>query len=325
MTPRPSPRLSVAREARRVCQGVRAQVACDSSAGSRRSSEPGKVSLRDRRSSSLGACGGLVSPIRLLLLPAASPALRLEPPIMIRASLVCLGLVVLVPGPSSPRPTPRSPGPNIPAPTPSGRTGPISTGPGNSASTRGTRAAGRLGETRCPGVTTARSSSPSPGRASSPASINRRAPRRSAGIADRSACPPSSPADHRVWLRFGAVDWHADVWVNGKKVGEHEGGYTPFEFDVTDAVKRDAENTLVVRAHDPTDPSLPTGKQIHWYTPSSGIWQTVWLEARPTRSHHDLPHHPRDRSGAGDVRGRSRRARERRGRAAFSAECPPLR
>ncbi len=94
--------------------------------------------------------------------------------------------------------------------------------------------------------------------------------------------PAEFPADHRVWLHFGAVDWHADVWVNGKKVGEHDGGYTPFEFDVTDALTRNAENTLVVRAHDPTDPSLPTGKQIHWYTPSSGIWQTVWLEARPT-------------------------------------------
>ena len=93
--------------------------------------------------------------------------------------------------------------------------------------------------------------------------------------------PKEFPADHRVWLRFEAVDWRADVWVDGKKVGEHDGGYTPFEFDITDAVRRDGENTLVVRAFDPTDPSLPTGKQIHWYTPSSGIWQTVWLEARP--------------------------------------------
>jgi hypothetical protein len=96
--------------------------------------------------------------------------------------------------------------------------------------------------------------------------------------------PAEFPKDQRVWLRFGAVDWRTDVWVNGRKVGDHEGGYTPFEFDVTDAVARDAENTLGVRAHDPTDPSLPTGKQIGWYTPSSGIWQTVWLEARP-RAH----------------------------------------
>ena len=48
--------------------------------------------------------------------------------------------------------------------------------------------------------------------------------------------PAEFPADQRVWLRFGAVDWRADVWVNGQKVGDHEGGYTPFEFDVTDAV-----------------------------------------------------------------------------------------
>jgi hypothetical protein len=93
--------------------------------------------------------------------------------------------------------------------------------------------------------------------------------------------PAEFPGDHRVWLRFGAVDWRADVWINGRKVGDHEGGYTPFEFDITDAVARDAENTVVVRAHDPTDPALPTGKQVYWYTPSSGIWQTVWLEARP--------------------------------------------
>ncbi len=93
--------------------------------------------------------------------------------------------------------------------------------------------------------------------------------------------PAEFPKGHRVWLRFGAVDWRADVWVNGQSVGEHEGGYTPFELDVTDALNREAENVLVVRAFDPTDPSLPTGKQIHWYTPTSGIWQTVWLEARP--------------------------------------------
>jgi hypothetical protein len=97
----------------------------------------------------------------------------------------------------------------------------------------------------------------------------------------RFAVPKEFPADQRVWLRFEAVDWRADVWVGGKKVGEHEGGYTPFELDITDAVRRDRENTLVVRAFDPTDPSVPTGKQVHWYTTTSGIWQTVWLESRP--------------------------------------------
>ncbi len=83
------------------------------------------------------------------------------------------------------------------------------------------------------------------------------------------------------WLRFEAVDWRADVWVNGKKVAEHEGGYSPFEADITDAVARGKPAVVVVRAFDPTDPELPTGKQVGWYTPSSGIWQTVWLESRP--------------------------------------------
>ena len=97
----------------------------------------------------------------------------------------------------------------------------------------------------------------------------------------RFTVPKSFPPGQRVWLRFGAVDWRADVWVNGRKVAEHEGGYTPFEADISDALTRAGENVVVVRAFDPTDPDLPTGKQVGWYTPSSGIWQTVWLEARP--------------------------------------------
>ena len=93
--------------------------------------------------------------------------------------------------------------------------------------------------------------------------------------------PKDFPKGDRVWLRFGAVDWRADVWVDDAKVGDHEGGYTPFEFDVTDKLNGDGPHTLVVRAFDPTDPSLPTGKQVGWYTTTSGIWQTVWLESRP--------------------------------------------
>ncbi|MBX6313521.1 MAG: glycoside hydrolase family 2, partial [Isosphaeraceae bacterium] len=93
--------------------------------------------------------------------------------------------------------------------------------------------------------------------------------------------PADFPKGDRVWLHFGAVDERADVWVNGRHVAEHEGGYTPFSADVTDALKPDGENLLVVRAYDPTDPSHPTGKQIGWYTTTSGIWQTVWLESRP--------------------------------------------
>jgi hypothetical protein len=98
--------------------------------------------------------------------------------------------------------------------------------------------------------------------------------------------PANFAAEDRVFLRFEAVDWRADVWVNGKKVAEHEGGYTPFSADVTDAIQRHGQNTVVVRVFDPTDPDLPTGKQVGWYTSTSGIWQTVWLEARPA-SHID--------------------------------------
>jgi hypothetical protein len=92
---------------------------------------------------------------------------------------------------------------------------------------------------------------------------------------------PAEFQGKRVWLRFGAVDWRADVWVNGKQAGQHEGGYTPFEFDITDLARAGRPATVVVRAFDATDGDLPTGKQVGWYTPTSGIWQTVWLEARP--------------------------------------------
>jgi beta-galactosidase/beta-glucuronidase len=87
----------------------------------------------------------------------------------------------------------------------------------------------------------------------------------------------------RVMLNFGAVDWKADVWVNGMKVGMHTGGYVPFSFDITAALQS-GNNTVVVRVFDPTDKSYqPRGKQSSnphgiWYTPVSGIWQTVWIE-----------------------------------------------
>ena len=86
----------------------------------------------------------------------------------------------------------------------------------------------------------------------------------------------------RVWLRFGAVDWEARVWVDGNEIGTHEGGYSTFEFDISDHVAAGETARVVVRAFDPTDRHLPTGKQVaRWYTFTSGIWQTVWLEARP--------------------------------------------
>ena len=97
---------------------------------------------------------------------------------------------------------------------------------------------------------------------------------------------PAKWKDRRVLLHFGAVDWQADVWVNGMKVGCHTGGYTPFSFDITGALKSGA-NTLEVRVLDATDHGFqPRGKQVAepegiWYTPVSGIWQTVWLEPVP--------------------------------------------
>ncbi|MDE6622803.1 MAG: beta-galactosidase [Alistipes sp.] len=103
---------------------------------------------------------------------------------------------------------------------------------------------------------------------------------------ERSFSVPTSWSGRRVLLHFGAVDWRADVWVNGVSLGRHEGGYTPFGFDITSALKRGG-NTLRVRVWDPTDRGCqPRGKQVErpeviWYTPVTGIWQTVWLEAVP--------------------------------------------
>ncbi len=93
-----------------------------------------------------------------------------------------------------------------------------------------------------------------------------------------------SRTKQRLLLHFGAVDWQAAVWVNGKEVGQHEGGYDPFSFDITDALKEGEEQELVVAVWDPTDKGpQPRGKQLSnphgiWYTPVTGIWQTVWIE-----------------------------------------------
>lgn len=98
---------------------------------------------------------------------------------------------------------------------------------------------------------------------------------------------PAEWAGQDVMLNFGGVDWRCDVWVNGTRVGGHEGAYTPFGLDVTDALKAGGDNELVVRVFDPTDYGYqPRGKQVTepdgiWYTPVTGIWQTVWLEPVP--------------------------------------------
>jgi hypothetical protein len=88
----------------------------------------------------------------------------------------------------------------------------------------------------------------------------------------------------RVLLNFGAVDFEAKVFVNGKNAGEHRGGYDAFTLDITEFLKTAAPNELVLSVWDPTDAGTqPRGKQVRkphgiWYTPTSGIWQTVWLE-----------------------------------------------
>jgi beta-galactosidase/beta-glucuronidase len=95
--------------------------------------------------------------------------------------------------------------------------------------------------------------------------------------------------DERVILHFGAVDHMATVWVNDQLVATHEGGYTPFSADVTDALNGRGKQAIVVRAYDdPQDLSKPRGKQDWrldphsiWYPRTTGIWQTVWFEVVP--------------------------------------------
>lgn len=99
---------------------------------------------------------------------------------------------------------------------------------------------------------------------------------------------PGYWADRRVMLHFGAVDFHATVWVNGQLMGEHKGGYDPFSFDITDAIKGDGDQEVVVGVYDPTNKGTQSrGKQVLevmnkpqgiYYTPTTGIWQTVWME-----------------------------------------------
>ncbi|HRN55664.1 MAG TPA: glycoside hydrolase family 2 TIM barrel-domain containing protein [Agriterribacter sp.] len=92
----------------------------------------------------------------------------------------------------------------------------------------------------------------------------------------------------KVLLHFGAVDWQCDVYVNGTKVGSHQGGYDPFSFDISAALKKRKLQDIAVRVWDPSDDGpQPRGKQIKnphgiWYTPVTGIWQTVWLENVPS-------------------------------------------
>lgn len=99
-------------------------------------------------------------------------------------------------------------------------------------------------------------------------------------------CPTFSKDEHII-LNFGAVDWEATVFVNDKLVGRHSGGYQNFSFDITKFLTS-GQNEIKVRVFDPSDQGInPHGKQVLnpsniYYTPSSGIWQTVWLEKVPS-------------------------------------------
>lgn len=96
---------------------------------------------------------------------------------------------------------------------------------------------------------------------------------------------PIGFSDRRIFLHFGAVDQTCSVSLNGTVIGKNKGGYLPFSFEITD-ILTDGENELCVTAKDGLDHKYPYGKQKYnrggmWYTPVSGIWQSVWLEARP--------------------------------------------
>jgi hypothetical protein len=102
----------------------------------------------------------------------------------------------------------------------------------------------------------------------------------------RTFTKPALKDGEHLLLHFGAVDWQATVYVNGEETGTHNGGYQSFSQDITTALK-DGENEIVVKVYDPTSEGIgPHGKQVLnpaniYYTPSSGIWQTVWLETVP--------------------------------------------
>jgi beta-galactosidase/beta-glucuronidase len=101
----------------------------------------------------------------------------------------------------------------------------------------------------------------------------------------RSVTLPKSFKGKTVLLNFGAVDWQCEVFVNGVSAGKHEGGYDPFSFDITKHIKSSGAQEIVVGVWDPSDDGpQPRGKQVKnpnsiWYTPVTGIWQTVWVEA----------------------------------------------
>jgi beta-galactosidase/beta-glucuronidase len=110
----------------------------------------------------------------------------------------------------------------------------------------------------------------------------------------RTVTLPSSFRKKTILLHFGAVDWKCDVSINGTSVGSHTGGYDPFSFDITQALRRSGPQEITVTVWDATDDGpQPRGKQVKspkgiWYTSVTGIWQTVWLEAVPESYIHSI-------------------------------------
>ena len=100
--------------------------------------------------------------------------------------------------------------------------------------------------------------------------------------------------DGRVLLHFGGSDWQTDVFINGRHIGAHKGGYDPFTFDITDHINSNGKQEIEVAVWDPTDRGYqPRGKQTNdprgiWYTAVTGIWRTVWLEYVPNTYVEDL-------------------------------------
>lgn len=125
---------------------------------------------------------------------------------------------------------------------------------------------------------------------------------------------PKNWKEKNILLHFGAVDWKADIWINDIKVGSHKGGYAPFSFDITPYLSK-FSNNLTVKVWDPSsDGEQPRGKQIKnphgiWYTPVTGIWQTVWLEPVNSKSIHNIKTTPNVDEGTvqivTDVKGES--------------------
>lgn len=121
--------------------------------------------------------------------------------------------------------------------------------------------------------------------------IHRRFAQTDTLIYRRSFVRPKIGAKERLLLHFDAVDQHCTVFLGDTELGSHSGGYSPFSFDITDLVQE--QNELTVFVTDTTDPTYPYGKQRErrggmWYTPISGIWQSVWLEWMPTDGLTDL-------------------------------------